>query len=248
MDIAAHARAGDLVVEMGCGPGDVVSRVARMYPEVRFLGLDVDAAMVAHARTVHSAPNLTFDQGDITEGRLEVDARMVFGIDVLHHVHDLRRCVEVVAGLLDRDSWWSVIEPDSRNPYIWLHQERMRRAGLDEHHFARRRFEAEVRRSGLRVVRRTTAFVVPGSFGSVPGAVARLERVLERVPGRGKRLLRSLAVVGRTTSSTDRSIRSDAACFPNHEAVEERSRRRDGRRRRLPSRSSRRTLQVRRRR
>ena len=184
-DVAARARAGDLVVEIGCGPGDVVSRVARTHPEVRFLGLDVDAAMVAHARAVHAASNLTFEQGDITEGRLEMDARMVFGIDVLHHVHDLRRCVEVVTAILDRDGWWTVIEPDSRNPYIWLHQERMRRAGLDEHHFARRRFEAEARRSGLRVVRRTTAFVVPGSFGSVPAPVAWLERVVERVPGLG---------------------------------------------------------------
>ena len=184
-DVAAHARAGDLVVEIGCGPGDVVSRVARTYPEVSFLGLDVDGAMVAHARTVHSAPNVSFEQGDITEGKLEVHARMMFGIDVLHHVPDLRRCVDVVAGLLDPDGWWSVIEPDSRNPYIWLHQERMRRAGLDEHHFARRLFEAEARRGGLRIVRRTTAFVVPGSFGRVPGAVARLERVVERVPGLG---------------------------------------------------------------
>lgn len=184
-DVGAHTRPGDLVVEIGCGPGDVVSRVARDHPAVRFLGIDVDEAMVAHATAVHAGPNLSFQHGDVTDGRFEADARMVFGIDVLHHVHDLRRCIEVVAASLDADGWWTVIEPDSRNPYIWLHQERMRRAGLDEDHFARGQFEAEVRRGGLRIVRRTTAFVVPGAFRRVPGPIARLERIVERVPGLG---------------------------------------------------------------
>ena len=75
-----------------------------------------------------------------------------------------------------------MIEPNSRNPYIWLHQERMRRAGLDEHHFRPDAFERELARSGLRVVSRSTAFVIPGAVRSVPRAVARLELALEAVP------------------------------------------------------------------
>jgi trans-aconitate methyltransferase len=181
-DVTARAREGDLVVELGCGPGDVLAYIARKHPEVEFLGVDIDGAMVEHARSAHAAPNLTFRRADVADGVLDGHARVVFGIDVLHHVHELRPFIEAVAALLGRTGWWTVIEPNSRNPYIWLHQERMRRAGLDEDHFRRGPFEHEVARSGLRVARRRTAFVVPGFVRSVPGPLVRAETLLERVP------------------------------------------------------------------
>lgn len=181
-DVAARVREGDLVVELGCGPGDAVARVARDHPGVEFLGVDVDDAMVEHARAVHASSNLTFRNVDIGRDELGARARVVFGVDVLHHVHDLGSFVDAVRTLLEPDGWWTVIEPNSRNPYIWLHQERMRRAALDEDHFHRAAFEREAVRRGLRVARRTTAFVVPGAFRSVPRPVARLESAVERIP------------------------------------------------------------------
>ena len=76
---------------------------------------------------------------------------------------------------------WTAIEPNSCNPYIWLHQERMRRAGLDEAHFRPEELERAAARHGLRVLERTTAFLVPGFVESVPRPVARVERRLEGV-------------------------------------------------------------------
>ena len=73
--------------------------------------------------------------------RSQRHARVAFAIDVLHHVHDLPGLVRAVRDVLRPDGSWTVIEPNSRNPYIWLHQERMRRAGLDEHHFRPDAFE-----------------------------------------------------------------------------------------------------------
>ena len=75
---------------------------------------------------------------------------------------------------------WTAIEPNSRNPYIWLHQERMRRAGLDEHHFRAGEFETGVGAHGLRVRRASTAFVVPGAFVR-PAARRAAGAALERV-------------------------------------------------------------------
>ena len=86
-----------------------------------------------------------------------------------------------------------MIEPNSRNAYIWLHQERMRRAGLDEDHFQRAPFEREAARRGLRVLGRTTAFVVPGFVLSVPRPVAWAERRLERFPLLGGSVVYRLA-------------------------------------------------------
>jgi trans-aconitate methyltransferase len=181
-DLAAYARPGDLVLELGCGPGDVLSAVAGRRPDVEFLGVDVDQRMVEHARSTHRARNVDFLLADVAATPLGRHVRVVFGIDVLHHVHALGPLVTAVGGLLRPQGRWTVIEPNSRNPYIWLHQERMRRAGLDEDHFRAREFEREVARADLRIVSRSTAFFVPGWIHSVPRPIDRLERTLERVP------------------------------------------------------------------
>lgn len=192
---ARRARPSDLVVELGCGPGDVLAAVAKEHEGVHFLGLDVDEDMVEHARTAHDGSGLEYRVLDIAARPLERRARFVFGIDVLHHVHDLGAFVRAVATLLEPDGLWTVIEPNIRNPYIWLHQERMRRAGVDEDHFRTRPFEREAASAGLRVVDRTTAFLVPGLVRSVPRPVARLERSLERVPVLGGSVVYRLSPV-----------------------------------------------------
>jgi trans-aconitate methyltransferase len=193
-DVAARVRPGDLVLELGCGPGDVLAALAAAHPEVRFLGVDIDASMIEHARAAHAAANVEFRLLDLSTQRANVrGARVVFGIDVLHHVDALGELVGAVAALLEPGGVWTVIEPNSRNPYIWLHQERMRRAGLDETHFRRDALEREAARHGLRVLGRTTAFLVPGFVQSVPRPVAWAERRLERVPLLGGSVVYRLA-------------------------------------------------------
>ena len=181
-DVEARAHAGDVVLELGCGPGDVLAAVAAARPDLRFVGIDVDARMIEHASDRHAAENLEFRLLDLSTEPTELQARVVFAIDVVHHVHALGPFVEAVAAILLPGGGWTVIEPNSRNPYIWLHQERMRRAGLDEAHFRSSALEHEAARHGLRVQTRATAFVVPGFVRSVPRPVAWVERRLERIP------------------------------------------------------------------
>lgn len=181
-DVAQRVQPGDLVLEVGCGPGDVLAAIAQAHPEARFLGLDVDTEMIEYAAEAHAAPNIGFEQVNVGETALPTHVKVVFGIDVIHHVHELRRFVTAIAAGMERNGVWTVIEPNSLNPYIWLHQERMRRAGLDEDHFHRARFETAVGEAGLRIVERSTAFLVPGAVDTVPRFVERLEARLECVP------------------------------------------------------------------
>ena len=115
-DVAARARPGDVVLELGCGPGDVLAAVAAACPEVRFLGLDVDARMVVHAQSRHAAPNVEFRLQDLAEEAADVRPRVVFAIDVLHHVHRLDALVAHVAEALLPDGTWTVDRAEQPQP------------------------------------------------------------------------------------------------------------------------------------
>lgn len=47
--IAAEVPAGSRLLDAGCGPGEVLSMVATLAPEIETTGLDVDAAMIERA-------------------------------------------------------------------------------------------------------------------------------------------------------------------------------------------------------
>jgi ubiquinone/menaquinone biosynthesis C-methylase UbiE len=48
--IAVEAPAGSRLLDVGCGPGEVLVRLATIAPAIETTGLDVDAAMIARAR------------------------------------------------------------------------------------------------------------------------------------------------------------------------------------------------------
>jgi trans-aconitate methyltransferase len=181
-DYLHRAQPGALVIELGCGPGALVSSVAVARPALRFLGLDVDEAMIDHARRAHVAPNLSFEVADLETEAPHVEAQVLFSVDLVHHVHDQDAFLRNVAGLLAPGGTWVVAEPNIFHPYVFFLQERMRRRGLDEDHFRPWRFRSALRRAGLAVERWRTAFAVPGWVQTVPRPLERVERVAERVP------------------------------------------------------------------
>jgi trans-aconitate methyltransferase len=180
--LRARAPSGTLAVELGCGPGALIASLADERPDLRFLGLDVDERMIEHAQRAHAAPNLSFAVADLEAEAPAVEAQIVFSVDLVHHVHDLDAFLRNVTGLLTPGGTWVLAEPNVFHPYVFLLQERMRRRGLDEDHFRPWRFETGLRRAGLTVERKRTAFAVPGWVQRVPQPVARVERVAERVP------------------------------------------------------------------
>jgi trans-aconitate methyltransferase len=180
--LRAHARPEGLAVELGCGPGALVAALADEWPALRFLGVDVEEPMIEHARGAHVRPNLSFDVVDLERAAPRVHAEVAFSVDLVHHVHDLDAFLQNVRRLLQPAGAWLVVEPNSLHPYVFALQERMRRRGLDEDHFRRRRFQARLGAAGLRVESRRTAFALPGSVQQAPRTLATLERAVERVP------------------------------------------------------------------
>jgi ubiquinone/menaquinone biosynthesis C-methylase UbiE len=57
------------IADIGCGSGEITSRLAARYPQAQIVGVDILESSVAHARQQHAAlaPRVHFEQGDAFE-------------------------------------------------------------------------------------------------------------------------------------------------------------------------------------
>jgi ubiquinone/menaquinone biosynthesis C-methylase UbiE len=73
------------IADIGCGSGEITSRLAHRYPQARIAGVDILESSVAYARRVHAslAPRVQFEQGDAFELRFAPDE---FDLVVCRHM------------------------------------------------------------------------------------------------------------------------------------------------------------------
>src|SRR6185437_722577 len=78
-----------LVVDLGCGPGQLTAELARRWPEAEVRGLDSSAEMIdAAARLEGAGPRLSFGLGDVRDWRPERPVDVIVSNAVLQWVPD----------------------------------------------------------------------------------------------------------------------------------------------------------------
>lgn len=101
-------RPGDTVLDLGCGPANQLGLIARLNPEVHFIGVDLSEEMLALAKRnldARGIGNVELRHGDITDlnGFAAASVDAVMSTVVLHHLPDeaaLFRCFAEVRRVL----------------------------------------------------------------------------------------------------------------------------------------------------
>ena len=178
---------GRRALELGCGTGIFLEKVAPA--GARIVGLDLSADLLAKARArLTGAPNVLLHRGDAEQmpyAASSFDA--VYGSSVLHHL-DLDRALAEVFRVLRPGGRCVFTEPNILNPQVAI----MFHLGLTKRYFgvspdekAFSRFEAA---RALKAAGFTAAEVEPFDFlhpatpPALCGVVDRVGRAIERVP------------------------------------------------------------------
>jgi SAM-dependent methyltransferase len=173
------------VLEVGYGSGRLLAELAAEFPEVEFWGTELDPKMVAWARDHYRRPNIRYEAqslGRLAAGALAGSCDVVFSVDLIHHVHAHAAFFADVRRAMRPQGWWIALEPNIYHPYIFISQERMKRAGFDEDHFRPWRVDPLLHAAGFRIARREYMLLYPACVRRVPRLLAGLERALERFP------------------------------------------------------------------
>jgi len=92
-----HIGDGDRVLDIGCGLGFVARAIAKARPQVKVVGVDIDAANIDAAQRGTNPPNLEFRHADATLRLPEGEFDVVVLSNVLEHLDErpafLRRVV-----------------------------------------------------------------------------------------------------------------------------------------------------------
>ncbi|WP_369132754.1 methyltransferase domain-containing protein [Modestobacter sp. I12A-02662] len=175
------ARVPGQVVELGCGTGTLLRRLATVHPDRSFLGVEPLPNYVEFARERAAAAGLRNVRFESAPGE-ELDqvvpsgsAGLVISVDSLHHVVDLDRVVAAVHAATAVDGRWYAMEPNRVHPYVWAYHV----LTTGERTFAARDFLRRARQQGWTLVDRRRMFIYPSGVRSVPAWAAGLERQLE---------------------------------------------------------------------
>jgi ubiquinone/menaquinone biosynthesis C-methylase UbiE len=89
------------IIEIGCGSGEKIALLARLFPEATVIGLDMADSLALTKREFNELPNLHFVQADLHCMPFAPQSfDFVISIGVLHHTPDTNHAFEKVSNLL----------------------------------------------------------------------------------------------------------------------------------------------------
>jgi trans-aconitate 2-methyltransferase len=111
-----HADDPGLVVDLGCGPGNLTSTLAERWPGAQVVGLDSSPEMLAKAAALAgSTPNLSFDLGDIAGWQPSGETDVVVTNAALQWLPGHREMLRGWLAALKPGAWFALQVPGNFN-------------------------------------------------------------------------------------------------------------------------------------
>lgn len=91
--IGSELKAGDCVVDLGCGPGNISERLARHWPDCDVIGMDAAPRMLALAeqrrlKDPDALKRLRYEQRSLKHVGDSGEAALIVSNSLLHHLHE----------------------------------------------------------------------------------------------------------------------------------------------------------------
>lgn len=113
-----------VILDAGCGPGEVIAEIARRHPQCSFIGMDLTSQIYHCARKFASIPNLDWIQGDVAKPPFQtasLDGITSWG--VLHHTQNTRSTFIGLARPVKRGGrfhvWLYPVPREHANRFVW---------------------------------------------------------------------------------------------------------------------------------
>ena len=183
LEFLSAAEPDDLVLEIGCGTGAVLERLAQARPDLRLCGIEPVDSYAAFARERLGGTDP--ERVQVLSGYMhDMPGSDVKGVDwvisnnMLHHATDVDAILEALALVCGESAKWLSIEPNAQNP--WVYVRHFTQSG--DRLFSKQEFLEKATDAGWSLRAAGHLFLYPPSFRQVGPIAARLERLLERNP------------------------------------------------------------------
>jgi ubiquinone/menaquinone biosynthesis C-methylase UbiE len=169
------------VLEVGCGTGTLLRRLAAVRPGRTFVGVEPLPGYVDFARTragEEGVGNVRFEKGtgeSLEDVVPDGWAGLVISVDALHHVRDTERALAQVHHVTAPGAHWWAMEPNRVHPYVLAYHV----LTPGERTFPVRDFLRRARANGWEPHGRENLFIYPSGVGRVAAWAERLERRIE---------------------------------------------------------------------
>jgi ubiquinone/menaquinone biosynthesis C-methylase UbiE len=169
------------ILDLGCGDGAYTASLKKLFPQIRFVGVDAAAKAIAGAQAKY--PDVDFKVANALDYSTFPQERFDLAIarGVLHHVPDAKVALQNLMRCADEVL---IIEPNGNNPVLKVievvspyHREH------EEQSFSARALTAWTKSAGGEVVSLSYVGFVPFFFPTLPAKVIHgLQPMLEKVP------------------------------------------------------------------
>ena len=105
------------VLDVGCGNGAYISKIAHHFPEKTYLGIDTSPELISVARQRKAAPSLCFEQRDFYEFQSEELFDVVVMRLIVQHLKGFEPVLCQASRLLKPGGSLVIIEPDLPNSW-----------------------------------------------------------------------------------------------------------------------------------